>query len=399
MVCQSDDKGSSHGGARLAILEPMRGIAALWVFAFHYHFSESFQGAFPRLHQLLKVGDLGVPMFFVISGYCITASARSSIRNNEPLNRFLYRRMRRIYPPFWCSLAVVAAIPFVIEALSSIKTGRYVPPPTENLNYGYMRYGLLDWLMVGSLGQVFRPIANAENLQGKFTSINAVYWTLAIEVQFYLTTALALTARRKFYWIMLTVTAVSIPCLLIRSSYTWGIFLPYWPMFAIGVCLHWSFEQGFRLSKFQKVVMPLACVVAPGLVIAFATHILRAGTIGWLWFALGFGLFLIVVEGIDRRLGEDRQRNRNKATRLAFGLLVTLGAMSYSLYLVHGRLQFLVMQPVRQILPVDGVAFDLAVMALTTLACYVFYRMCEKPFMKNPRRSPPSTLVRINFSE
>jgi peptidoglycan/LPS O-acetylase OafA/YrhL len=44
---------------------------------------------------VFKVGDLGVPMFFVISGFCITASAQGAIRRGEPATGFLYRRVRQ----------------------------------------------------------------------------------------------------------------------------------------------------------------------------------------------------------------------------------------------------------------------------------------------------------------
>ena len=360
-------------GTKFSLLEPMRGVAALWVFCFHYHFSGSFRGTFPRLYQLLHMGAFGVPMFFVISGYCIAASARTSIRKREPLKLFLYRRVRRIYPPFWCSLALVAAIPFVIEALSSLKTGRYTPPSSANLNYGYIKYGPFDWLMVGSLAQVFRPVPGADNLQFKFTTINAVYWTLAIEVQFYIATAIALASRQFFFPVILAITAASLPFHFVPSSYRWGIFLPYWPMFAVGIALYWLFERGLKPSSLMgEAAWPLACIFAAVIAISFAVRVVCGGSIGELWFAIGFGLFLFVAEGFDRHFDEAWVGSRRRAVRLVSRLLVTLGAMSYSLYLIHGRLQYLVMQPIRQVLPADGIAFDLSVIAVTSFVCFAF---------------------------
>jgi peptidoglycan/LPS O-acetylase OafA/YrhL len=390
------DASVTTGVARLrtkfTLLEPMRGFAALWVFCFHFPFSAAFRDGFPRVYALLRIGDLGVPMFFVISGYCIAASARSSIRNREPWGSFLYRRARRIYPPFWCSLVVVAAIPFVIEALSSLKTGRYVLPASGNVNYGYMRYSLLDWLMVSSLAQVFRPVAGAMNLQYKFTTINAVYWTLAIEVQFYLAATVAMASRRFFYPVILVITAASLPFLFIPSSYAVGVFLPYWPMFAVGIGLYWLFERGLTPSGLLgPAAVPLACAVGPGLAIVFVARVLSGYSIGHLGFALGFGLFLFLVEGVDRHFVEDGLGSRRGTVRLASRLLVTLGAMSYSLYLLHGRLQYLVMQPLRQVLPADSLVFDLAIIAATCLICYGFHLLCERPFTY-PARRPPTPL-------
>jgi peptidoglycan/LPS O-acetylase OafA/YrhL len=81
--------------------------------------------------------------------------------------------------------------------------------------------------------------------------------------------------------------------------------------------------------------------------------------------------------------------SQRRTVRLASCSLVALGAMSYSLYLLHGRIQFLVMQPFRQVLPADGIAFDLAVIAATSLICYGFHLMCERPFMYPCRRASP----------
>src|SRR5262249_53973624 len=96
------------------LLDPLRGIAALWVFVAHYQFSPAFVAACGPVYPLIKSGHLGVPMFFVISGYCIVASARSSLRRGESAAGFLFRRGVRILPPFWCSILVIAALPFMV---------------------------------------------------------------------------------------------------------------------------------------------------------------------------------------------------------------------------------------------------------------------------------------------
>ncbi len=55
---------------------------------------------------LAGYGDLGVPLFFVISGYCISAAADRARRHDHPVRTYFIRRFRRIYPPLW---AVIAA--------------------------------------------------------------------------------------------------------------------------------------------------------------------------------------------------------------------------------------------------------------------------------------------------
>ena len=87
-------------------LDLMRGLAALWVFFYHFSLLFPFDQTSSFLHAAFCYGYLGVPMFFVISGYCMAAAARSALRREESVSSFLYRRMRRIYPPFWCSAVV-----------------------------------------------------------------------------------------------------------------------------------------------------------------------------------------------------------------------------------------------------------------------------------------------------
>jgi peptidoglycan/LPS O-acetylase OafA/YrhL len=379
---------------RYTLLEPLRGLAALWVFCFHYQFSDSFQRSFPALHTLLRLGDLGVPMFFVVSGFCIAASARSAIRHDEPVTGFLYRRVRRIYPPYWLSILVVAALPFAIEALSGLKTGQYTPPSSDNLNYAYLNYGPSDWLLVGTLAQVFTPVPDAPSLQHKFTTINAVYWTLAIEVQFYLAATLALTLRRWFYPVLLLITFVSVPFLFLPSVARTGIFLPFWPMFAVGVMVYWLFERGLTPSRLLRArAGAVSLLAAGGLAAGFIAYALGGLPVSPLGFAGFFGLFLLVTEGADRVFVEKGLSAKRAVGRATAALLTALGAMSYSLYLLHGRLQFLSMQPVRQVLRTDSILFDIAVIGVTCVFCYVFYLACERPFLPRKQRSPDMPAV------
>jgi peptidoglycan/LPS O-acetylase OafA/YrhL len=109
---------SEPASVRFQLLDPLRGIAALWVFTFHYGFSQQLVSSFPWIQPIASAGHLGVPMFFVISGYCMMASIRAARRHGESVRSFLRRRSLRIYPPYWFSLLIVAALPFVIEGLS-----------------------------------------------------------------------------------------------------------------------------------------------------------------------------------------------------------------------------------------------------------------------------------------
>lgn len=64
---------------RLQSIQIMRGIAASMVMLYHFGYSNSnFLAAFPSFGSLFKYGDLGVWMFFVISGFVIPYAMHST---------------------------------------------------------------------------------------------------------------------------------------------------------------------------------------------------------------------------------------------------------------------------------------------------------------------------------
>ena len=102
--------------ARYESLDMWRGVACLCLVLYHAAFF---------CETSMRVGDVGswsiadsflyaikktwcgVPIFFVISGYCITAAAVNAQQRNDALRWYFFRRFRRIYPPFWIVVALV----------------------------------------------------------------------------------------------------------------------------------------------------------------------------------------------------------------------------------------------------------------------------------------------------
>jgi peptidoglycan/LPS O-acetylase OafA/YrhL len=67
--------------------------------------------------NIMHYGNLGVPMFFVISGYCIAATAQSALERRTPLGTYFWRRFRRIYPPYWIMLGLLIVGFIVFDVL------------------------------------------------------------------------------------------------------------------------------------------------------------------------------------------------------------------------------------------------------------------------------------------
>src|SRR5262249_49501534 len=53
---------------------------------------------------------IGVELFFVISGYCIAATADSTRRQRVGVGQYFKRRFRRIFPPYWVGLLFAMAV-------------------------------------------------------------------------------------------------------------------------------------------------------------------------------------------------------------------------------------------------------------------------------------------------
>lgn len=137
----------------------------------------------------------GVPIFFVISGYLVSAS----FERQPNISRYLRNRFLRIYPGLW---ACVGLTIIVTSAL------------------GYRRDHLMDyvWAPVQLLGFIFTP-----NFLKHFGSgtYNGSLWTIPIELQFYLMLPLvymAIRAIRKRNSGVLTLLALFV-CITLLLNY------------------------------------------------------------------------------------------------------------------------------------------------------------------------------------
>lgn len=205
---------------RIGIINALRAFAALAVAWGHF---VAGQGRF--LSPTGKYGYLGVDIFFVISGFVIPWSlyrARYVLRDYP---RFLLKRNVRLYPPYLASIAItILATNLILVPLFHIPrmtvTGRDIL-----LHFGYLNdLAHVKW-------------------------INVVYWTLAIEFQWYLLIGLVLpmlaSARKWMRFI-----AISAMMAAYFTIYWDRLVFHYLPVFLIGV-----FVFQYRTELISKVEM------------------------------------------------------------------------------------------------------------------------------------------------
>ena len=172
---------------RVDCLDYFRGMAIIAVFLFHclatvFGAKFPWNGWFrdfslaPSFLALLPIpaciGNAGVPIFFVVSGFCI----HLSFQRDHQWGGFLIRRFFRIYPPY-----VLAVLLFAL-----------VLPETVRRLFGAENAGLLQLVSHLLLLQNF----SSSTIYG----INPSFWSIAVEVQLYLIYPLLLMLVGKLGW-------------------------------------------------------------------------------------------------------------------------------------------------------------------------------------------------------
>jgi peptidoglycan/LPS O-acetylase OafA/YrhL len=317
---------------RFVSLDVWRGVACLSVAVFHSsgaldHLAGSPLGGIPAL--LIRQLWIGVPLFFVISGYCIAAASNASRHTDAPVARFFQRRLRRIYPPYWTLLAFA-----VVVSTIAYRTGwvhRFSDPPLADPG----RLAWQQWLGNATLTEIARFHFSAVPSQVFLGHA----WTLMYEEQFYcICGVLLLLCPRRFFLGTALVTLIT--CCVAPWTFknvginTFGLFCDgRWLVFMAGVLVYYAVNH--LSPAHARIVVALlgvstlaACVFFVGL-----EHRYVAGTIGpdqrqlGIEFVVGvaFALVLLATHRWDVDIATSRWTRP----------LVFCGRMCYSIYLVH----------------------------------------------------------------
>lgn len=154
---------------RFSPLDALRAIAAILVV--WQHFSESFLRipgvaangtGFYDIPWMVDFGRIGVVCFFLISGFIIPSSLKPG--QADPIKGFAIKRLFRLYPAYWVSILVAIVVH--------------------------------HW-MLGQDYSVLTVAANTTMLQSLFGEkhILGLYWTLQIELIFYISCAILFIAK------------------------------------------------------------------------------------------------------------------------------------------------------------------------------------------------------------
>jgi peptidoglycan/LPS O-acetylase OafA/YrhL len=212
-------------------IDLLRGLTAIIV-AF-YHFSNYFLPSNNWLHIAFAQGYLGVEAFFVISGMVIPLSFAQKNYDIRQFGSVVLKRIIRIEPAYWASIGLM----IFIDVFGSLYEHK-----------GFPHFGIFNlFLHVFHANAVF----NEAWLRG-------IYWTLAIDWQFYLVVCLAFSLfNRSEWWARYPLYAVFLSGHWF-ASYAW---LPYHIVpFGAGVAL-FHFYRGYA-NRWELAVILVALLFA-----------------------------------------------------------------------------------------------------------------------------------------
>jgi len=136
------------------LLDILRFLAAFWVMGFHYFLGWSGDLSWYRY------GNLGVPLFFIISGFVISNSVA-----DKPLKEFALGRFIRLFPLFWIACTFTYLFTLLMPNGNPVHFSEYVVSMTM-------------------LGDKFGAVFHLPRL------VDAAYWSLSVEIIFYIAIAL-----------------------------------------------------------------------------------------------------------------------------------------------------------------------------------------------------------------
>jgi peptidoglycan/LPS O-acetylase OafA/YrhL len=277
---------------RIVALDLVRFIAAMAVVLYHYTARDGFTG-FEQIAEVTKFGYLGVPLFFMISGYVIALSAKNRTPTEFAISRFV-----RLYPAYWCGILFTLSMSYIF--------GDYSPSLTVILANATM---LNDYL-------------NIENIDG-------VYWTLQAELKFYGCVFLLLLTgvfdKHKIWlstWLALTALYLTIEQPFFMS---WFISPYYSPFFIAGIAFYFIHHEGnnaFNLITLSGSLL-LASIVAFNQAesfFSFATTLDKLISVALIW-----GFFILFYCLVREKINLKQRR-----------VYIVMGGMTYPLYLIHG---------------------------------------------------------------
>ncbi|MGZ3919726.1 MAG: acyltransferase family protein [Bacteroidia bacterium] len=304
----------------------LRGIASLIVCLYHLKLFIWKNESPNEFFKFLDYGHLGVVIFFIISGFVIPYSMYVKKYTISSFFSYVVKRSARIEPPYIASILLTFA------------WGWYCYTKMWGAEYH------INWPQFFLNITYLAPFTNTE-------WINVIFWTLAIEFQFYILTGLIFNLLMKSRILSYLIFS----CLLFL-----GFVTPEKYMTVFNVYIF--FVIGFQCFMFYVKKIPgIEFVISLLLAVVFAGLFEQMITVPFVLFTIA-GIFLL-----------------NYKSKIA----QFFGDISYSLYLTHGLIGGNIIFFNKEV--PAGLLFGISVLSSVVFA-YIFYQVIEKPFLRLSKR-------------
>jgi peptidoglycan/LPS O-acetylase OafA/YrhL len=366
------------------MLDAWRGIAALWVVMGHAcaaFLATGDNGRFIHfpLYAFSIRAQLGVVIFFVISGYCIMGAAYGAVASGRSAMGYGFDRLRRIYPPYLAATVLAVSLTFLIGLAQS---HHLLPRVNHALDLSLLRepkFWLANLLLIQS--ECNQP------------AVLLVAWSLCYEIVFYALLGVLLVLARIFPRrspgaMVVTVFQIGIAGLTF-SSLAWLIVSPgtcpfpldRWYQFGLGALLFLVFAEkpgspawGARGQLVGAGILLLLFAILHADHFAFGQPSTRQQAATCL-------IFVAILWAL-------RPFDASFAHRPVLRPLMWLGTISYSVYLIH---------PVVIAYPDAGgrrLGFDhewywvtyLVEIAVSIVAGWLFFLLVERHFISSRQK-------------
>jgi peptidoglycan/LPS O-acetylase OafA/YrhL len=200
------------GPERDRALDGLRGVAVGLVLLLHF--------------QLLGCGWIGVPIFFVLSGFLITRILLGdrAMPLGPYLRRFWFRRSLRIFPLAYAYLVILGGLALLAGETSFSNALSAAAPTLGTYTYNFTRLS-----------------------DGLHDPLYKHFWSLCVEEQFYLLWPFAVhrLSRRHLGWLL---GALIVLCPAFRAGFGHALVADGTDAFTAGDAVYWSF--GSHLDAF-----------------------------------------------------------------------------------------------------------------------------------------------------
>jgi peptidoglycan/LPS O-acetylase OafA/YrhL len=286
---------AKHPQSRLLQLDVLRGIAAVLVLLFHYttRFDQLYGHSPPILSFYL--GQRGVDLFFVISGFVVFMTIERTQRGLD----FIVSRFSRLYPAYWTAVLITFA------------AVRLVGLPGREVS---IRVALANLSMLSAY------------LRTPY--VDSVYWTLSLELSFY-AIILVLYESGMLERIELVCAAwLSLTFAVAFAGARWHLTPPYFvellivsdyaQLFVGGVIAYRIWNRGLCSAR---AVILLGAILVQCYIQGATAGVIAAVSIAAVFAAA-----------------------QNRLQTLQIAPLIFLGNISYSLYLIHQNVGYVVIR-------------------------------------------------------